>query len=172
MKKKQSKNKEDQKHPPRLPAATMEDEETSRALFLEAMEQLNRKNPPDKDALRGKTPTGGPSGRAAQAASPPKSIDLHGLTLAEAENFLRCRLDAVLRELTGEITLTIITGKGKHSGPGGSVLASGIHRFIRIEYEEAIVYLQESPADVLLGGLPLRGHFRVTLKRTRSIPSI
>jgi DNA-nicking Smr family endonuclease len=143
----------------------MEDEETSRALFLNAMAELEGKALHDKDAAWQKASSERLAGRTDKKAAN-LSVDLHGLTLEEAKDFVCLRLEALLDEFSGQFTVTIITGKGKHSGPGGSVLAKEIHRFVRQRFDAQITYLEESPSDVIVGQFPLRGHFRVSLKRT------
>ena len=158
------KDTEDRRKPPRLRSVVMEDEEESRSLFLDAMAALDGKKLPDKDAAWAKASPARSEGRSDKKSSNP-SIDLHGLTLDQAKDYVSLRLDAILDDLSGQTTVTIITGKGKHSGPGGSVLAKEIHRFVRLRYEAQIVYLEESPADLVVGQFPLRGHFRVSLRR-------
>lgn len=89
-------------------------------------------------------------------------IDLHGMTVDEAQR----AVDAVIARLPRgqEARLRIITGKGLHSGPEGGVLGRDIHYHVATRYRSAIVRLDESPADVRLGGVPIRGHFDVTLR--------
>jgi DNA-nicking Smr family endonuclease len=164
MSKRRKDGEKDGRKPPRLQTVIMEDEELSRDLFLHAMAELEGKDLPDKDAAWEKAATERLGGRSDKKSSNP-SIDLHGLTLDQAKDYVSLRLDSLLDELSGQTTVTIITGKGKHSGPGGSVLAKEIHRFVRLRYESHIVYLEESPADLVVGQFPLRGHFRVSLRR-------
>lgn len=93
-------------------------------------------------------------------------IDLHGLSQAAAESRLESLLRPRLAEATGmDLTVKIITGKGLHSGPGGAVLPNAVHAYIRRAFQHSIVAIEESPAEVILGGLPVRGHFHVTLRR-------
>ena len=61
-------------------------------------------------------------------------------------------------------TLNIITGKGLNSGMGGGVLAREIPDWVRERFAKHIVDMDESPAEVQLGGIPIRGYFRVTIK--------
>lgn len=143
----------------------MEDEETSRDLFLNAMAELEGKALHDKDAAWQKANGERMAGRSDKKSSN-LSIDLHGLTLEEAKDFICLRLEALLDESSSLFTVTIITGKGKHSGPGGSVLAKEIHRFVRQRFDAQITYIEESPSDLIVGQFPLRGHFRVSLRRT------
>ena len=164
MSKRWKEAEKDRRKPRRLESVVMEDEEASRDLFLNAMAQLEGKNLPDKDAAWEKRSAERPQGRNDKRSVNP-SIDLHGLTLEQAKDYVSLRLDSLLDEIAGQITVTIITGKGKHSGPGGSVLAKEIHRFVRLRYDAQILYIEESPGDLVVGQYPLRGHFRVSLKR-------
>lgn len=89
-------------------------------------------------------------------------VDLHGMTVEQAQ---RAVDSAIARLPRGqEIKLRVITGKGIHSGPEGGVLGRDIHYHVATRYRSAIVRLDESPADVRLGGVPIRGHFDVTLR--------
>ncbi len=165
MSKRRKDGEKDTRKPPRLQTVVMEDEEASRILFLNAMAELEGKPLPDKDAAREKVSEERLAGRSEKKLSN-SSIDLHGLTLDQAKDYVSHRLDCLLDDLSGQTTVTIITGKGKHSGPGGSVLAKEIHRFVRQRYDAQIVYIEESPADIVIGQFPLRGHFRVSLRRS------
>ena len=92
------------------------------------------------------------------------SIDLHGMTLEGAKHYLRRRLETILQK-RGKHSVRIITGKGVHSGSyGGGVLAKEIHGFTKREFHHYIVAIQDSPHEVAIDGLPIRGHFDVTLK--------
>lgn len=96
--------------------------------------------------------------------SAPVEIDLHRLTLEEAIWRVDAELDQALASRQ-QRTFKIITGKGLHSGPAGGVLAREMHRHIAERYARHIKDMDESPADVKIGGVPLRGHFSVTLKK-------
>lgn len=91
-------------------------------------------------------------------------IDLHGLTLGESQQ----RIDALLRRVVTNkqpVRVKIITGKGKHRQRGVNLLARDVHRWLTQKYHDWIVEIEQSPHDVRLGDLPLRGHFEVVLKR-------
>ena len=91
------------------------------------------------------------------------SIDLHGLTVTEAETEIERKIQT-LRRTQKHLKLRIITGKGLHSAGGQGVLARDIHHFVKQRFGPSIVSIQESPLDVQLGGVPIRGHFDVVLK--------
>ena len=89
-------------------------------------------------------------------------IDLHGLTLAESKQ----RLDNFfLRILDGKqrIRVKIITGKGRHTHDSTNLLARDVHVYVAQKYAERIVEIEQSPFEVQVGGLPIRGHFEVVL---------
>ncbi len=93
----------------------------------------------------------------------PKTLDLHGLTANEAKDEIRRFLDRLIAQTHGKFTVRIITGKGLHSRDG-AVLPREAHHFVSQRYSDRIVRLDDSPADVLLGGIPIRGHFDVILR--------
>lgn len=156
------------KKPKKLPSLLVGESDDDEALFRAAVEQL------DPSAIKAKLQSGeGPSPATPAAAAQPsaREIDLHRCTVEEA----RRAIDAVIGQLVtpgtslwrqgGQVRLKIITGKGLHSGPGGPVLARDIHRYILTMYASHIVSIEESPADVVVAGVPLRGHFHVVLRR-------
>ncbi len=92
-------------------------------------------------------------------------IDLHGYTVAQAENFLAKRFAEFSKLYSGEkIKAKIITGKGLHSGPGGSALSTSAHTFVRKLLGAKIISISESPAQLKINNLPIRGHFDLIFK--------
>ncbi|RZA23622.1 MAG: hypothetical protein EOP10_12240 [Proteobacteria bacterium] len=90
-------------------------------------------------------------------------IDLHGLTVEEAER--RVIELTSLFPFDGEArTYKVITGKGRHSSGGQGVLIREIYLFVKARFGLHIVTIEESPDAVRIGGVALRGHFHVTLK--------
>lgn len=93
------------------------------------------------------------------------AIDLHGFTLDQAI----FQVDKKIRDLliTGPriFMLTVITGKGRHSGIEGGVLAREIHNYIRQTFAKNLLNIEESPADLMIDGLPIRGHFLATFRK-------
>ncbi len=90
-------------------------------------------------------------------------IDLHGLTLEEAERWVMNAIDRVAPS-RDKRTYKIITGKGRHSNAGRGVLIREIYLFVLHRYGPWIERIEESPDGVRLGGEAIRGHFHVTLK--------
>lgn len=97
---------------------------------------------------------------------PDLTIDLHGLTISEAENVVEDELDQLIKIPGRKWRIRIVTGKGIHSNRAGGngTLSRAVHDFVQNRYFSQIVSIQDSPADVLLGDLPIRGHFDVVLK--------
>lgn len=92
------------------------------------------------------------------------SVDLHGLTLSEAQNRLAKLLDTLLAGPRSEVEVMVITGKGRHSRAGGGVLAKEVHAYVSRYFSKYITRIDSSPGDVLLEGVPIRGHFTMMLK--------
>lgn len=156
--------------PKKLPHLLIDTSEDDAALFRAALEQL------DASAIKAKDesePSTSHAPRRKGQPPPSHAIDLHHCTVDEA-----CRkIDAAISGLAlgrwsdqalsphGHLHLKIITGKGRHSGKNGPVLAREIHRYLLSHYAKHIVSIEESPADLLIGGVSLRGHFHVVLRR-------
>jgi DNA-nicking Smr family endonuclease len=110
-------------------------------------------------------PSSKSKGAKRSSAADAKSIDLHGMTLKEAVQSVDRFLASIIFDLRGETTVKIITGKGRHSGPDGAVLPGGVHKHVNNTWRRHIVRIDESPEDVAIAGLPIRGHFEVRLKK-------
>jgi DNA-nicking Smr family endonuclease len=136
-------------------------EEDAEELFLRHLEQFK----PDKpDAEEPKEPEKKVS--KTHKAQQVHEIDLHGLSLEDAQHRVRAVLDG-LREMAGMHRVKIITGKGHHSQRGDSILAREIHSFVLLTWRRVIMEIEDSPDQVRLAGVPLRGHFHVTIRGKR-----
>ncbi len=137
-------------------------EENAEELFLSHLQEFK---PDKRDAEE-------PEKAQKRAAKPRQvnavqEIDLHGLRLVEAQQRVRDVLDGLI-EMAGTHKLKIITGKGHHSKKGGSVLAKEMHSFVLLTYSRSILEIEESPDQVQLAGVLLRGHFHVTIVGKKS----
>lgn len=142
---------------PPEPGVRFELEPDSDRIFQDSMRRWDADMPDDDDFEEIRPP--------ARVKSGPVEIDLHRMTLNEAI----WRVDAEIDDAVAsghQTTFKIITGKGLHSGPSGGVLAREIHRHIAERYARHIQAIDESPADVTIGGVPLRGHFVVTIRKS------
>jgi len=136
-------------------------------LFKTAVDAMGKRSRPlnNKDDDRdGQTSHQGAKSRKNKAS--PTKIDLHGMTLEAARRYVDSRINDILAQLSpgASAALDIVTGKGLNSGSGGGVLAREIPEWVRQRFARHIVDMDESPAEVQLGGMPLRGNFRVTIK--------
>lgn len=93
-----------------------------------------------------------------------RKIDLHGKTVNEAQSAVSELMNELRQQYTGIVYLKVITGKGLHSRQGLAVLSREIHDYISNKYIHDIVEIDDSPCDVLMHGVPIRGHFNVVLK--------
>lgn len=142
-------------------------EEDAENLFKQAMDDLEngRVAAPNKDGHEDAQ-----SKNSRPSRPPPQKIDLHGMTVQQARGHVDARINEIISGLvTGSsggatVTVVIVTGKGLHSGAGGGILARDIPEWVRNRFARQIVAMDESPADVQLGGIPVRGFFRVTLR--------
>ena len=93
-----------------------------------------------------------------------RKIDLHGKTVSEAQSAVSHLMVELRKQYTGIVNLKVITGKGLHSANGVGVLGREIHDYISNKYIHNIIEIDDSPCDVLIHGVPIRGHFNVVLK--------
>lgn len=153
---------------PKPSALSFEISEEADRAFLEAMAGLDPSKIPgkdlqaDEDAMRSALASGA-RGRA-KTGSPDITLDLHGYTLSEANDIVGNKISEILVSKAGVVTLRVITGKGHHSGAGGSVLAKGVHSYVEQRFRKSIERIDSAPADVIVGNLPIRGHFDVVLR--------
>lgn len=158
---------------PQLPSVTIEDEADGERLFLESLEKMDsaqilREKGADDIEAQARADANKASPRSSNRAGGDGadfSVDLHRLNLQEAQ----ARIDRVLSQIlsklaSGNVTLKVITGKGRHS-VGASVMPREAHSYVKTHYGRYIVRIDDSPADLVVGELPLRGHFNVTFGR-------
>lgn len=158
--------KKNKGRPPKLATIVTYGEAESEKMFLESLEHMDpaailrdkRQGLEEKAAAAAKPRSGRGAGDTVDF-----TVDLHRLTLHEAQT----RIDGVMRQILGKVasgpvTLNVITGKGRHSVGGSAVLPREIHSYVKNHYSAHILRLEDSPADLVVGELPLRGHFKVT----------
>jgi len=157
---------------PRHSAITFEDFAEADRVFQESLRgSMYNPGPPDSAIKVSADPTFPAGPKKGERAEKRRRvdqpvIDLHGLTLLQAKEYLDDRLMRLLGAGPEVLSVKIVTGKGLHSGPGGGVLAREIHRHVAAVYGNLIVSIEDSPADTVLRGLPLRGHFNLRLRRS------
>ena len=92
-------------------------------------------------------------------------IDLHGFTLKDACQYLdQIFVTTLARQPDVVVKFKIITGKGIHSEVYGGVLPKEIHNYLQKKYVDQIIEIEDSPHQSLIRGVPLKGHFCITLK--------
>lgn len=90
-------------------------------------------------------------------------LDLHGLTLSEAQQHIDSLFNRVL-QTKRRTRIKIITGKGRHSRANTNLLARDVHTYVHQKYADHIISIEQSPYSVRVDGLPIRGHFEVILQ--------
>ncbi|MFW7377983.1 MAG: Smr/MutS family protein [Oligoflexus sp.] len=121
--------------------------------------------PPNKDHDLSLDPEASVKKTSSRKRFTVRKLDLHGMTVSQAQNKVESVfMDLILDGSNDKVQVQVITGKGLHSGPGGGVLAGHIHSFICRRFASWIVSIDESPDDLRLNGIPIRGHFNVILK--------
>ncbi|MBF0440952.1 MAG: Smr/MutS family protein [Oligoflexales bacterium] len=91
-------------------------------------------------------------------------IDLHGQTLDEAKRKVDRLFQKLLEKKGTLFEILIITGKGRHSSTEGGVLPGHIYNHTLRKYKDYVVCIDESPEQLKIDGLPIRGHFKVRIK--------
>ena len=132
-------------------------EENSEEIFEEYMQKL------DFDKASDDIPQNLDHGTSHNKTSSCYELDLHGLRLEEAISKTDELFYQKLNFHSSVFEIKVITGKGIHSGEKGSVLPREIHDHVKKIYKKNIIFLQESPAEVVIEGIPIRGHFTVKL---------
>ncbi len=94
----------------------------------------------------------------------PVVVDLHGLMLPEAKEFLIRTIDRSLSTAKHPVVFKVITGRGLHS-KGGGVLVKEMHKFVCELYAGRLIDIEEDPGNLLIRGLPIRGHFHVKISK-------
>ncbi len=151
----------EERRPPKLADVDPGAQDAEDQLFREAMENLERV--PAKDHALDRAAAQPP--RGARVPEQAIKIDLHRMTLGEAEAQVERVLSRLISGLApgAQVKVQIITGKGRHSGGGAAVLPREIHRYVKKRFAAHLVTIEDSPADLVVGELPIRGHFHVTL---------
>ena len=91
-------------------------------------------------------------------------VDLHSLNVRQA----KAQLDRLFNSTQFENPtkdFQIVTGKGRHSGPGGGILIKEIYYYVATHYKTRVQKIDSDPSKDLINGLPLRGFFYVRISR-------
>lgn len=131
-----------------------------RELFLDAVANLSHEVVAEKLAAESDDGRAASTVARSRASGPAVTIDLHGLRLDEAMQYIRDELAPLWQSST---EVTVVTGKGRHS-EGGGVLVKEIYGRMQNEFAGRLQFLDSDPGQDLLNGLPIRGYFRVRVK--------
>ena len=102
---------------------------------------------------------------AKQSANGRMDIDLHGMTVREAQHHVVNTIQMMLDQSKGQVLeIRIITGKGNNSQGGRPQLISSIHHVVESRFSERIISMEVSPHELKLGGTYVKGHFDLRIK--------
>lgn len=147
----------------KVPSISFDISDEADRTFLEAMNTLDLSQIPAKDLKKDESSHKPAAAPRSKPGAPTVTVDLHGCTLKEALEVVGNRISQLLTQ-GGVIHLRVITGKGRHSGSDGSVLAKEVHKYVLQRFHKSIQRIDSAPSDVMVGDLPIRGHFDVVLR--------
>lgn len=164
-KRQKGKAEKDNRGAPKATSVSFEIGADADQAFLDAMNTLDLTQIPAKDTKKdGGDEARKPAAPRGKSDGPAISIDLHGYTLREALDVVGNRIAQLLARESGTIHVRVVTGKGRHSGSEGSVLAKEVHKYVVQRFQKSIQRIDSAPADVMVGNLPIRGHFDILLR--------
>jgi DNA-nicking Smr family endonuclease len=92
-------------------------------------------------------------------------IDLHGMTVKEAQHHVIHAISTMLDQAHGRVLeIRVITGKGNHSQGRQPQLISSIHHIVEARFNDRIISMEVSPHEIQLGGAFVKGHFDLRIK--------
>lgn len=142
------------------PGKHQQEDDDDAELFRKFLEQ-DKVPDKDKNRVRSKLPQAIKKTDVAELIH----LDLHGLNLSEALAEVDRLFSKVTAGVKFEQRVRIITGKGRHSTTGEGVLVRSVYDHVKRQWSAFIKRIDSPPADDLIEGLPLRGHFDVLLSR-------
>lgn len=143
-----------------LPKNRQNQDELDAKIFREAIESANFEPKKIEDSKSHMSTRAKPK----HDTSGRYEIDLHGMTLAQAENHVIASINRLLDQHKGHaLELRIITGKGNHS-KGRPQLVTSIHHIVESTFRHRIISIEVSPHELQLSGYYLKGHFDLKIK--------
>ncbi len=92
-------------------------------------------------------------------------IDLHGLTVEEAQHHVIRAIEDILANARGQtVNIRVITGKGHHSPNKKPQLLHSIHRVVEERFKSRLISIEASPHLLKIGDSYLKGHFDLKIK--------
>ncbi len=152
------------KHSPEPPRSAQLSEAEEKALFLQTLDrgfdvQKIRQEKTlslDPIAVKNKYP---------KKDLESKVLDLHGLSLAQAQHLVRESCSKFEKGHIRRLRLTIVTGKGRHSQNGGPILIKEMHAFASQIFRAYLEKIDEDPAASMISGVGVRGEFTLILSK-------
>jgi DNA-nicking Smr family endonuclease len=92
-------------------------------------------------------------------------IDLHGLTVEEAQRHVVRAIEDILTNAKGQIVnIRVITGKGHHSPNKRPQLLHSIHHIVEDRFKSRLISIDASPHLLKIGDSYLKGHFDLKIR--------
>jgi DNA-nicking Smr family endonuclease len=92
-------------------------------------------------------------------------IDLHGLTVEEAQRYVIQAIEEILSKSKGQVVnIRVITGKGHRSRGREPQLIHSIHHVVESRFKSRLVSIEVSPHELKIGDSYLKGHFDLKIR--------
>jgi DNA-nicking Smr family endonuclease len=92
-------------------------------------------------------------------------IDLHGLTVEEAQRHVVRAIEDILANAKGQIiSIRVITGKGHRSRGREPQLIHSIHHVVESRFKSRLISIEVSPHELKMGDSYLKGHFDLKIR--------
>lgn len=92
-------------------------------------------------------------------------IDLHGLTVEEAQRHVVKAIEDILASAKGQtVNIRVITGKGHRSRGGEPQLIHSIHHVVESRFKSRLISIEVSPHELKIGDSYLKGHFDLKIR--------
>ena len=149
----------DEEDSPQVQSPTKRTPEEDAKLFRDAIEF---EHIPQKDLH---TQTSERHQAKTKKAAERHDIDLHGLTVEEAERHVVIAIESILSTAKGQpVTIRVITGKGHHSPNKKPQLLYAIHRVVESRFSHRLISIEASPHLLKIGDSYLKGHFDLKIR--------
>lgn len=98
-------------------------------------------------------------------ASERHDIDLHGMTVEEAQRHVVRAIEDILANAKAQtVNIRVITGKGHHSPNKRPQLLYSIHHVVEERFKTRLVSIEASPHLLKIGDSYLKGHFDLKIR--------
>ena len=92
-------------------------------------------------------------------------IDLHGLTVEEAQRHVIKAIEDLLASAKGQpVNIRVITGKGHRSRGREPQLIHSIHHVVETRFKARIISIEVSPHELKIGDSYFKGHFDLKIR--------